>query len=171
MRKRKKRHEYLTSERIQANVQRYLLQGSIYIPYNVVSSKNHQQFSYSFKKKRKVLTHSDAYNLYRDLALPYYKMQRKYFLQLVEGLPKPYVLGFYFIRYSKERWDYHNMMQGPADLIQEAGWVEDDDCTCVEIHPEGHKIDKLNQGLIITPYEGVHFDPVLDLNHGVEKNV
>ena len=49
------------------------------------------------------------------------------------------------------------MMQGPADLMQEAGWIEDDDIFNISIHPDGYTVDKHNQGLIITPYESVAF--------------
>ena len=54
------------------------------------------------------------------------------------------------------------MMQGPADLMQEAGWIEDDDVYNVEIHPDGYTVDKLNQGLVITPYAAVTFHNLTD---------
>ena len=156
---RKKRHEYLTSGRIRENIQKYLREGSIYIPFCVASSKNSMEITWSFSKKRKVLGHSKAYNLYRDLSLYYYRSQRRQFLELVEGLPKPYKLGFHHICAGNYRWDHHNMMQGPADLMQEAGWIEDDDVKNVCIYPDGYEIDKYNQGLVITPYKEVTFTP------------
>ena len=68
-------------------------------------------------------------------------------------------MGFHHIRFKKERWDYHNMTQGPADIMQECGWIEDDDCDTLCVHPDGYTIDRENQGLIITPYESALLIP------------
>lgn len=154
---RKKRYEYLNKANIEENIYKYLEQGKFYIPYAVNSSKNSLRIAYSWKNKRKILSKSPQYQLYHQLSKPYYLRLRNYFLDHVKNFPKPLILGFHHIRYNNERWDHHNMMQGPADLLQECGWIEDDDKDHVEIHPDGYTVDKFNQGLVITVYKQVIF--------------
>ncbi len=155
--RRKKRHEYVDPSGIRNNINKYLKEGKIYIPYCVVSSKNSKKIVRSRDGRKTFLISSDAYHLYKDLSLPFYNMQRKHFHDLIKDLPKPIILGFHHIRYSKEKWDHHNMMQGPADIMQECKWIDDDDVYNVQIHPDGFTVDKENQGLIITPYSHVDF--------------
>mgnify|MGYP001087294751 CR=1 FL=1 len=38
----------------------------------------------------------------------------------------PIVVGFHFVRGTKHKFDFHNMVQGCADLIVKHGWVMDD---------------------------------------------
>jgi len=85
------------------------------------------------------------------LSQDYWKQSRLLWIELVKNLEKPYKIGFAAIRYSNDRFDYHNMEQGPADLMQEFGWIEDDDKKNLKIIPENYKVDKFSQGIIITP--------------------
>lgn len=154
----KKAHEYLTAEAIEANIKKYLDDGRIYIPYNVVSSKNSKRIIPNKRTKRNIIIPSEQYVRYRTMATPYFLRMKKYFQELTMSLPRPLILGFYHIRFTRGAWDHHNMIQGPADIMQEVGWINDDDCYNVKIHPEGFHVDKLNQGLIITPYKSVTFE-------------
>jgi hypothetical protein len=154
-----KRYEHVIQSEIEANIKKYLNQGKIYIPYCVVSSKNSKKMV-TLRNGRKMLISSDQFRLYEELSLPYYNRMRGYFKRLVSDLPKPYILGFHHIRFSKERWDHHNMMQGPADLMIKASWIDDDDMENIEIHPDGYQVDKEHQGLIITPYSKVRFEEI-----------
>lgn len=38
----------------------------------------------------------------------------------------PIHVGFHFVRGTRHRWDFHNMVQGCADLMVEHGWIPDD---------------------------------------------
>lgn len=38
----------------------------------------------------------------------------------------PIVVGMHFVRGTKHRWDFHNMVQGVADLMVKHGWIPDD---------------------------------------------
>jgi hypothetical protein len=146
----KKRHEYLTKESIEKLMDHYFKQGSIYIPYNVVSSKNSNRII-TTKGGKKMLIHSVAYMAYAKLTKPYWKKCRMLWNKLTEDLEKPYKVGFFCVRYSDDRFDFHNMEQGPADLMQEFNWIEDDDKKSIKIIPEGYRVDKMAQGIIITP--------------------
>lgn len=38
----------------------------------------------------------------------------------------PIIVGLHFVRGTRHKWDFHNMVQGVADLMVKHGWVEDD---------------------------------------------
>lgn len=38
----------------------------------------------------------------------------------------PITVGFHFIRGTRHRWDFHNMVQGCSDLMVKHGWIPDD---------------------------------------------
>lgn len=38
----------------------------------------------------------------------------------------PITVGLHFIRGTKHRWDFHNMVQGVADLMVKHNWIPDD---------------------------------------------
>lgn len=38
----------------------------------------------------------------------------------------PITVGFHFIRGSRHRWDFHNMVQGCSDLMTKHSWIPDD---------------------------------------------
>lgn len=38
----------------------------------------------------------------------------------------PIVVGMHFVRGTRHRWDFHNMVQGVADLMVKHGWIPDD---------------------------------------------
>lgn len=72
------------------------------------------------------------------------------FKRELEGLEKPYKIGFYFIRDSKRKFDYINALQLPLDLMTQNGWIDDDNCD--EIIPIilGYHVDKKESGIIIS---------------------
>lgn len=39
---------------------------------------------------------------------------------------KPLLVAIHFVRGTKHRFDFHNMVQGVADLMVTNGWIEDD---------------------------------------------
>lgn len=146
---RRARHLYLTPKHILETFDSYYKKGSIYIPYNVCSSKNSNQIVNNNGKM--AIIHSKQYQQYKKLSKEYWLKARMLFDELIKGHKKPYKLGFYYIRYSDDHFDFHNAHQGPADLMQEFGWIEDDDKKTLKIIPEGYHVDKETQGLIITP--------------------
>lgn len=154
-RKSKKRDEYLTQENIYLAIHKYFLQGSIYIPYNVVSSKNSKDIVWSKGKRHSVLVQSKAYRRYQTLSKKYWIENRLLFEKLIASHKKPYNIGFFFIRFNDEAWDYHNMIQGPADMMVKYNWINDDDKKTIRIIPEGHTISKDFQGLVITPIKRI----------------
>jgi len=129
-------------------------EGKIYIPYEVMSSKNSMVIDYVYKKgqsgKAPILKHSQAYNEYAILSGKYWKKNRKRFLEIINGLPLPYHIGFFFHRATSGRFDYPNMMQGVMDLMVAHGWLEDDNADIIMPIPLGYLVDKEIQGLILS---------------------
>lgn len=129
---------------------------TIFIPYETRSSKNSKQIGYKYIGKRKVpfIMESKLAQEYREVTKRYWEIMAKVFRQQLVGKSKPYVIEFLFVRSSKRRFDFHNMVQLPADLMQEYGWLEDDDMeNLLPVPPlpprAPYIVDKNNPGVFI----------------------
>lgn len=125
----------------------------IFISGNVPSSKNSKQIARTKTKTgtRVFIRSSNTVKNYIDCHM--YEWQsfsnKKKFKKMIEGKKKPYKIAFYFIRDTKRKFDLINAAQLPLDLMQKAGWIEDDDASTVLPVFLGYKVDKENAGLII----------------------
>lgn len=124
----------------------------IFISGNVPSSKNSKEICWNKNMVRPILTNSKTVKKYLknneyQWNLPKNKAE---FKKMLKGKEKPYRIGFYFIRDSKRRFDYHNAVQLPCDLMVEYGWLDDDNAD--EIVPVflGYEVDKENAGIEIS---------------------
>jgi hypothetical protein len=95
--------------------------GDLFIPHNVISSKNSKQWT------GHRLIKSKAALRYEKETADYWGWYRSTFLRELKGRGKPYRIGFYFVRATRQKFDYVNMAQLPLDLMQTHGWLEDDD--------------------------------------------
>ena len=68
---------------------------------------------------------------------------------MLKGKEKPYKIELFFIRDSRKRFDYINAAQIVFDLMQEYGYIEDDDSTNIIPIFKGYKIDKIGAGVKI----------------------
>ena len=155
----KKRYEYLEEEKIALMEVTASQEGKIYIPYDVISSKNSREFTWVYSKTegRKVpkLLHSDQYDTYVILTKTYWLKNKIFFLSLIRKLEPPYRIGFFLIRSTKQRFDYSNMIQGIQDLMVVYEWLPDDNMDILVPVIDGYKVDKLRQGVIITIHGGI----------------
>ena len=71
------------------------------------------------------------------------------FLKMLKDKEKPYKIELFFIRDSKRRFDYINAAQIVFDLMQEYGYIEDDDSTNVIPVFRGFEVDKTKAGVEI----------------------
>ena len=115
----------------------------IFIPGNVPSSKNsrintkHGSFasktvkaylnslgiqSYSSSKKI-VKGYVNKPNLIENL--------REDFLKQIEGKKLPLEIGFHFVRNSKRKFDFHNIVQVILDILTASDIIMDDNMDCV----------------------------------------
>ena len=110
----------------------------IFIPKNVPSSKNSKQLFKNSRTGRTFITESEACKKYRKATKVIWQLHKRNFLKLIEGKKKPYFIEFTFVRETKAKWDFHNMVQLPLDLMQEYGWIEDDDIhNAIPVPPRG----------------------------------
>ena len=117
----------------------------IFIPNNVPSSKNAKR---AFKG---IVLESLLCVEYRKNTKMHWKVFKPRFLKMIEGKEKPYRIEMMFIRDSKRRSDYHNLVQLPFDLMTDNEWIDDDNMDEVVPVPPymPYAIDKLIPGLII----------------------
>ena len=97
---------------------------SIFIPGNVASSKNSKQWT------GKYLVWSKVAQKYRANTAWYWKIYKGEFHKMLEGKEKPYKVAFFFVRDSKRKFDFVNVVQTCQDIMCEYSWLEDD---CIDI--------------------------------------
>ena len=138
----------------------------IFIPGNVPSSKNsrintkHGSFasktvkaylnslgiqSYSSSKKL-VKGYVNKPNLIENL--------REDFLKQIEGKELPLEIGFHFVRDSRRKFDFHNIVQVVLDLLTASDFIIDDNMDCVipfalQRDNKFYSVDKENCGVWI----------------------
>lgn len=120
----------------------------IFIGQNVVSSKNGRIYNAAMKRSFE----SKNAQAYRKDTKYDFIANREAFLKMTEGVQKPYILGFHFVRKSRHRSDFHNLVQGPLDIMVSAGYLEDDDMVNMfpvplEIDGKLFSYDKENPGM------------------------
>lgn len=69
---------------------------------------------------------------------------------MARGHENPLKIGFYFIRDSKRRFDYINVCQKVADMMVDAGWIEDDDADHFNPVFLGYEVNKHEPGVRIS---------------------
>lgn len=134
-----------------------------FIPFNTPSSKNgkvktgrgvfHGKTVKDYLNKLGIVSFSSSKKEMKS-----YKNKPNLFLQSLEGFEikeYPVKLGFHFVRDSHRRWDFHNLVQLPLDLMTAANIIEDDDMTHIIPFPyqkncKWFTVDKNNPGLYIT---------------------
>ncbi len=178
------------------------LNRSIFLPGNVPSSKNNREIGFyflkpedesswyikrgtDFKKIRPTLQSSDRTKEYVKNIVDHIIANRQKFLQLVKGLPKPYIIQFYFVRDSRRSFDFINACQIIADCmtghywtkhpkIPHAAtiWVADDNMDELIMVPpltgSKYMVDKENPGVWITvlqPGVVMNTDSIPEINY------
>ncbi|WP_064610360.1 RusA family crossover junction endodeoxyribonuclease [Streptobacillus moniliformis] len=119
------------------------MKNKIFIKGNVPSSKNSKQWTGKF------LINSKTVSKY----LKEYEIQwitnKSEFLKMLENKETPYKIHFKFIRDSRRKFDYHNVVQLPCDLMTKHGWLEDDAADNIIPIFEEYEYDKQNPGVYI----------------------
>lgn len=120
----------------------------IFINGNTPSSKNSKQFV-TLKNGKKLLLNSKIVRKYIDKSEMDWRFNKTEFFKMLKGKNKPYKIELYFIRDSKRKFDYINAAQIIFDLMQEYGYIEDDDSTNVIPIFKGFEVDKVRAGVEI----------------------
>lgn len=122
----------------------------IYIPGNVPSLKNSKQLFINKKTGKQFISSSDLCKRYVKETRSNWQVFKYKFLKMIEGKEKPYKIRFIFIRDKHKAFDYINAAQMPLDLMQEHGWIEDDDNRhIIPDFSEGFGYDPKLAGVII----------------------
>ena len=116
----------------------------IWIKGNVPSSKNSK-----VRTKSGLMIHSKQSREYYDATQVDWIDNRMKFEAMFAKEPKPWYVGFYFVRKSKHKFDYNNANQSLTDLMTKYEWIDDDNAD--EIKPVfiNYHYDKLNPGVYI----------------------
>ena len=120
----------------------------IFIAGNTPSSKNSKQFV-TLKNGKKLLLNPKIVRKYIDKSEMDWRFNKTEFFKMLKGKNKPYKIELYFIRDSKRKFDYINAAQIIFDLMQEYGYIEDDDSTNVIPIFKGFEVDKARAGVEI----------------------
>lgn len=120
----------------------------IFITGNTPSSKNSKQFV-TLKNGKKLLLNSKIVRKYIDKSEMDWRFNKTEFFKMLKGKEKPYKIELYFIRDSRRKFDYINAAQIIFDLMQEYGYIEDDDSTNVIPIFKGFEVDKVRAGVEI----------------------
>ena len=105
----------------------------IFIAGNTPSSKNSKRIititNKKTGKKTTRLINSEVTEKYIKTSKTDWILNKRNFLKMLENKEKPYKIELFFIRDSRRRFDYINAAQIIFDLMQEYGYIEDDDST------------------------------------------
>ena len=143
----------------------------IFIPGNVPSLKNSKIATTigRGKNKRTILLPSKSVKRYlQNIGISKYSISKKEVKEYKDitrpnlfktsikdyfkGVKYPCVLGLYFVRDSKRKFDFHNACQIIADLLVAHGFIEDDNMDCfipmpMTIKGKWYHVDKKNTGV------------------------
>lgn len=120
----------------------------IFISGNVPSSKNSKQFV-TLKNGETALISSKTVQNYVKSSKTEWLINKQKFLKMIAGKEKPYNIKLYFVRDSRRKFDYINAAQIIFDLMQDYGYIEDDDTTNVIPVFSGFNVNKEKAGVWI----------------------
>jgi len=138
----------------------------IFIPGNVPSSKNSRintaKGSFASKTVKSYLNSLgiQSYSSSKKLVKGYVNKPnlienlREDFLKQTSGKELPLEIGFHFVRDSKRKFDFHNIVQVVLDLLTAHDFIIDDNMDCVipfALKRDGkfYSVDKKNCGVWI----------------------
>ena len=119
------------------------MQGEIFIPYNVPSSKNGKRWT------GKYLIHSKTVMNYIKATKNHWIENKEKFHELIKDKEIPYKISFKFIRNSRRKFDYINPCQTVQDLMVKYNYIQDDNCEYIVPCFEKYEYDKNHSGVII----------------------
>lgn len=106
------------------------------------------------------LRSSDLVLRYKAATEPVINVNRSIWEGMIKDKLPPYKVGFYFIRESRNTWDYNNVNQVICDMAKDhrdrktgivtTKWIPDDDMRYIKPYPLGYHYNKKNPGAVIT---------------------
>ena len=102
----------------------------IFIPGNVPSSKNSRM-----RTRSGIFIKSPLCFKYEKATKVIWEEKAEEVRQLTDNAEKPILIGLHFVRDSRRKCDFHNLVQFIADLMVKYKWIEDDNMTQVFFVP------------------------------------
>lgn len=102
----------------------------IFIPGNVPSSKNSRM-----RTRSGIFIKSSLCFKYEKATKVIWEEKAEEVRQLTDNADKPILIGLHFVRDSRRKCDFHNLVQFIADLMVKYKWIEDDNMTQVFFVP------------------------------------
>lgn len=139
---------------------------AVFIHLNTPSSKNSKRIIVKEKNEKCPVCHrADYYTIliHSKTTAKYIKMskldwleQKAPFRHLSKGAALPLVVGMHFVRGTKHKYDWINMVQIVQDLMVEYHWIEDDNVEHLipipfKMKGEYSSYDKERPGVWIVP--------------------
>lgn len=125
----------------------------IFIAGNTPSSKNSKRIititNKKTGKKTTRLINSEVTEKYIKTSKTDWILNKNNFKKMIKDKEKPYKIELYFIRDSKRRFDYINAAQIIFDLMQEYGYIDDDDSQNIIPVFSGFEVDNTRAGVEI----------------------
>lgn len=119
----------------------------ITISGEIHSSKNSRQIHRNKKTGRIFVAKSKSSKADEEMLESQLLNQKEVWNKELSGLTPPYYVEFHFIRATKRRWDFANLVQGVADAMVRVGYLEDDDVEHFIPVYSGYSINKDNPGV------------------------
>jgi len=116
---------------------------TIFIPFNVPSSKNSRVWTGRFMVSSKAVT------TWRKNTKQYWMDYKNDFLADYWGRRLPIRLSMHFIRGNRHKFDYNNMSNTVLDEMVKYGWLPDDNADMVIPVFEPYVYDKQNPGVYL----------------------
>ena len=139
------------------------MNNEIFIPINVPSSKNNKQIVY--RGRRAFLINGKLTTRYIKNTASTWKLHKPLFLNMINGLQKPYIIGFHFVRDSKRKWDFINACQTTQDIMTSMGWILDDNLDVMfpvpfQIDGRWYSVDKDKPGVYIKVFSKMELSDI-----------
>lgn len=131
----------------EANMELSEIARGIFIPGDVISSKNSKNIAY--KNGKPYIEHSEAAKRYKIATVAEYMKFSGAFQKMVADIPKPFYVALKFLRATNGKFDANNLTQMVADLMVECGWIEDDDDKTIRFIPMNTIYRSPTPGVII----------------------
>jgi len=128
---------FLTQTPTFKEVKKLKVENAVFIPGDVISSKNSKVNIRIKNSKFNPSIMSPAATRYLKVSKNDWENMAMVFRHKVRLLQDsfPLFLQFIFVRQEKRLFDYHNMVQFPVDIMQKFGWINDDDISQIIIIP------------------------------------
>lgn len=101
------------------------MEQSIILYINLLSTKNARQFR-RLKDGRTFLTKRYAVQKFEKQLDKLLEAHKLTWMEMIKDKTYPLKVGFFVYRKTRGRWDWQNIIQGLADGMTRAGYIEDD---------------------------------------------